>query len=222
MYERVLSVPDADERRNLTNFLARVVQLDDSAVVRLRGRGPGRLTVWAATGFDVLAVRSVTGDVRPDDTAAAADQLLQIVRDATVPEMDPGFSMDSAWQGALPPADGFDHVDDVPAQILLELAQRGAALAEEHGSDHGPPASLLDQDVLAVSGNGIEIGVPMRVVFALGAMGFVPGFNAETDAVDPGELVRVRATRAWLRLDARLGSVYRRRGGGIALTVVGR
>lgn len=220
MYERVLSVVDEGERRNLANFLARVVQLDDSAVVRLRGRGGGRLGVWAATGFDVLAVRSLEGSISPDDTAAGADQLLDVVRGATGPNMDPGFSMDSAWRGALPPADGFDHVDDVPAQVLLELAQRGAALADEHGSSHGPPASLLDQDVLEVSGHGHEVGIPMRVVFALGAMGFVPGFGTAGDSVDQDEKVRVRATRTWLRLDARFGSVYRRRGGGLPLSVV--
>lgn len=220
MHERILTVPEADERRNLKNFLTRVVNLDDSAVVRLRAHGPSRLTVWAATGFDVLAVRSLAGVIRPDDTSAGADQLLRNLENASGPEIDPGFSMDSAWQGSLPPIDGFDHVDDVPAHVLVDLAQRGAALAEEHGSSQGPPASLLDQEVLAVSGSGIEVNIPMRVVFALGAMGFVPGFNARTEAVDPSELVRVRAHRAWLRLDARFGSVYRRRGGGLPLSVV--
>jgi len=39
------------------------------------------------------------------------------------------------------------------------------------------------------------------------AMGFVP-----PDAGDD-EVVRVRATRTWLRIDARFGSVYRHRGG---------
>ncbi|MFD4368115.1 hypothetical protein [Rhodococcus sp. NPDC058521] len=220
MYERILSVADAGERGNLANFLARIVQLDDSAVVRMRGRGDGRLDVWAATGFDVLAVRSLAGSISPDDTAAGADQLLHVVRNADGSDMDPGFSMDSAWRGALPPIGGFDHVDDVPARVLLDLAQRGATLAEEHGSSHGPPASLLDQDVLSVSGNGYEVGIPMRVVFALGAMGFVPGFGATSDSVDPNETVRVRATATWLRLDARFGSLYRRRGGGLPLSVV--
>ncbi len=46
----------------------------------------------------------------------------------------------------------------------------------------------------------------MRCVFALTAMGFVP----ESGSAE--EMVRVRATPAWLRIDARFGSVYRRRG----------
>ena len=61
--------------------------------------------------------------------------------------VDPGFPMDSAWRGALPPDTGFVHLDDVPARVVLDLAQRGVALAKEHSSAHGPPASLLDQEV---------------------------------------------------------------------------
>lgn len=49
----------------------------------------------------------------------------------------------------------------------------------------------------------------MRCVFALTAMGFLP---QSPDAVDAGELIRVRILPTWLRLDARFGSVYRRRG----------
>ena len=133
--------------------------------------------------------------------------------------------MDSAWRGALPPDTGFAHIDDVPARVVLDLAQRGVAVAKEHGSSHGPPVSLLDQEVLAVSSEQGDVGIPMRCVFALTAMGFLPqssatrrrsrsaarmGLNPETVAAD--EIVRVRALPAWLRIDARFGSVYRRRG----------
>ena len=94
------------------------------------------------------------------------------------------------------------------------------ALAKEHGSSHGPPASLLDQEVLAVSSEHGDVDIPMRCVFALTAMGFLPqsstaanqgmGLDPETVAAD--EIVRVRSLPAWLRIDARFGSVYRRRG----------
>ena len=134
--------------------------------------------------------------------------------------VDPGFPMDSAWRGVLPPDTGFAHIDDVPARVVLDLAQRGVALAKEHGSSHGPPVSLLDQEVLAVSSAQGDVGIPMRCVFALTAMGFLPqssaaatrawGCDPETVAAD--EIVRVRALPAWLRIDARFGSVYRRRG----------
>lgn len=129
--------------------------------------------------------------------------------------------MDSAWRGALPPEGGYTHIDDVPARVLVELAHRGVALTREHGAQ-GPPASLLAQEVLEVSGGGTTVGVPMRMVFALGAMGFVPGSgrDAAVSEIDPAEVVRVRAGRAWIRLDARFGSVFLRRSGGLGLSVL--
>jgi hypothetical protein len=97
----------------------------------------------------------------------------------------------------------------VPARLLLDLAQRGSQLAKEHSSAQGPPVSLLDQEVIRVVGGGDSVGVPMRCVFALTAMGFLP---QDADAIDAGEIVRVRILPTWLRIDARFGSVYRRRG----------
>jgi hypothetical protein len=117
--------------------------------------------------------------------------------------------MDSAWRGALPPDSGFIHLDDVPVRLMLDLAQRGAQLAKEHSSAQGPPVSLLDQEVIRVSAADVSVGIPMRCVFALTAMGFLP---QSAEAVGADEIVRVRMLRSWLRIDARFGSVYRRRG----------
>lgn len=200
----------AANRADLAAFVERAARLDAAAVVRLRKRSAGEFTAWAATGLDVLASRVVAGVVRPDDLSVGADELvrgLAAVDDSGF--VDPGFPMDSAWRGALPPDSGFTHLDDVPARLMLDLAQRGSQLAKEHGSSQGPPVSLLDQEVIRVSAGDSSVGVPMRCVFALTAMGFLP---QEADAVDSGEIVRVRVQRAWLRIDARFGSVYRRRG----------
>jgi hypothetical protein len=170
-----------------------------------------------ATGFEALAMRTVVAELGVDDVTVGAD--LVLAGSASGGPIDLGFSMDSAWRGALPPTDGFAHVDDVPARTLVELAEQGAQLAKEHSSSHGPPASLLDQAVLTVSGAGARVEVPMRVVFALTAMDFIPHSGEKADArrIPPTEIVRVRATRTWLRLDARYGSVARRLGGGIPL-----
>jgi hypothetical protein len=165
----------------------------------------------------VLASRTVAGRIRPADLSVGADTLAAgltaMGRDGYV---EPGFPMDSAWRGALPPESGFVHLDDVPARAVLDLAQRGVALAKQHSSAHGPPASLLDQEVVAVHSGDVSVGIPMRCVFALTAMGFLPQSEAATE-LDPGtvaadEIVRVRAHPSWLRIDARFGSVYRRRG----------
>jgi hypothetical protein len=218
--ERGIWLKDATHREDLATFVERAMRLDDAAVIRLREREGGLVVAWVSTGFDVLASRVVAGTVRPADLSAGADALARglgaMDRSGHV---DPGFPMDSAWRGALPPDSGFAHIDDVPARVVLDLAQRGVALAKEHGSSHGPPVSLLDQEVLAVSSEHGDVDIPMRCVFALTAMGFLPQASAagQEAALDPGtvaadEIVRVRALPAWLRIDARFGSVYRRRG----------
>ena len=140
------------------------------------------MIAWVATGFDVLACRVVGGRVRPDDLSAGADTLVHaLAAVAGAGYVDTGYAMDSAWRGVLPPASGFVHLDNIPARVMLDLAQRGVALAREHGSAQGPPVSLLDQDVISVSSGDVTVGIPMRCVFALTAMGFLP---QSTDAAD--------------------------------------
>lgn len=220
--ERVLRLDDPGDKRDLTAFLTRALRLDEAAVVRLRRRGDGLLGAWIQTGFEALAVRVVRGVVEPADLCVAADGLRAalVAADGPHTEVDPGWAMDSAWRGALPPEDGFMHVDDVPARVLIELAHRGVAVTRDQGAQ-GPPSSLLAQEVLEVSGGELTVGVPMRMVFALGSMGFVPGSAAgDPVGIDPAEVVRVRASATWLRLDARYGSVYLRRSGGLGLQVL--
>lgn len=202
----VVCVPDAPQRGDLTVFVERVLRLDPDAVIRLRARADGTIGIWAATGFGVLAARAVTGSVRPGDFTCSADVLRTGLR---APDeygcSEAGYSMDSAWQTALPPETGFVHLDDVPAAALADLARQGAELAREHAGPQGPPVSLLDQEVLQVSSADEAAAVPMRCVLALAAMGFM------SDAEE--EVVRVRLAPAWLRIDARFGSVFRRREG---------
>ena len=93
----------------------------------------------------------------------------------------------------------------MPVRIVSELTDRGVVLARDNVGPQGtPPASLMDQTVLTVSGGGAEVEIPMRCLFALSGMGFV-------DSSVRGDVVRVRATGSWLRLDARYGAVLRRR-----------
>jgi hypothetical protein len=203
--------PDAKaaHRADLATFVDHALRLDDAAVIRLRARSSEMLSAWVTTGFDVLASRVVVGTLRPSDLSVGANELargLTAMDDAGY--VNPGFSMDSAWRGALPPETGFTHLDDIPAGVLLDLAQSGARLAKEHSSSHGPPVSLLDQEVIRVSSGDDSVGLPMRCVFALTAMGFLP---QSADAIAADELIRVRILPAWLRIDARFGSVYRRR-----------
>ncbi|BBZ08481.1 hypothetical protein MDOR_26500 [Mycolicibacterium doricum] len=208
--ERGLWLTDHRLRDDLATFAERAVRLDGAAVVRLRERAGGGVMAYVATGFDVLASRVVNGRLRPKDLCAGADALAAgLARIDPSGFVDTGFPMDSSWRGAVPSDTGFTHLDDVPARVMLDLVTRGGALARQHSGAHGPPSSLLDQEVLAVSGGGYRVGIPMRCVFALTAMGFLAQGSGALGAED---IVRIRVSPTWLRIDARFGSVLRRRG----------
>jgi hypothetical protein len=203
-----LTVPDQDERGDLGAFVARVVRLDQAALVRLQARD-GTVTAWAATPFDVLATRTVHGILEPADVTVPATSLLTALTVERADTVDPGTG--GFWHGELPPAGGWQPVDDVPAAELERLAERGLAVARENAGPMGPPASLLDQTVLTVSAGAVSSGVgpavkvPLRCLFALSGMGFLGDTGPEAG------VVRVSATGTWLRLDARYGAVVRRR-----------
>jgi hypothetical protein len=198
-----LTVPDPEERGDLGAFVARVVRLDQAALVRLQSRD-GTVTAWAATPFDVLATRTVHGALEPADVTVPATGLLVALTVERADTVDPGAG--GLWHGELPPAEGWQPVDDVPAAELERLTERGLAVARENAGPMGPPASLLDQTVLTVSAAARPaVKVPLRCLFALSGMGFLG---------DPGPeagVVRVSTTGTWLRLDARYGAVVRRR-----------
>lgn len=63
VHERVLTVPEEAERKNLAGFIGHALRLDESAVIRMRRRGDAHLSVWASTGFDALATRTVAGTI---------------------------------------------------------------------------------------------------------------------------------------------------------------
>lgn len=195
--ETALTLPDPGNRADLGAFVARVVQLDPGATVRLVGAG-GLVTAWASTPFDVLATRSAPGSLEPGDVTVPAMALLTALTVERATTVDPGAG--ERWRGGdVPPADGWAPVDDVPAAELERLTATGL---EQAGAQGGPDADLLDGTALTLTGpDGRAVRVPMRCLFALSGLGF---------AEDPGA-VRVSAARSWLRLDARHGAVVRRR-----------
>ncbi|MFC5287418.1 hypothetical protein ACFPM7_10180 [Actinokineospora guangxiensis] len=199
-----LTFTDPAERENLGAFVARAVRLDQQAVVRLRARGDGAVEAWVSTPFDVLATRSARAELTPTDVTVAAPDLLAGLAVARDDSIDPGHPRDMQWRSPLPPAKHWQVVDHVPAKTIAELADKGLAVARENVGPQGtPPASLLDQTVLTVEGDGLAVKVPLRCLFALSGMGFL----AEPDDTH----IRITATDAWMRLDARYGAVVRRR-----------
>ena len=200
-----LTFHERSERDDLGAFVARAVRLDGTTVVRLRNRDGGRIDSWVATPFDVLATRTVLGAVEPADVTVSGNELLAALAVARGDRVDPGPVLDLQWRSALPPQEHWQVVELLPAKVVTDLADRGLELARENAGPHGtPPASLLDQNVLTVSGDELEVKIPLRCLFAMSGMGFLGTGTAD-------EQVRVTATDAWLRIDARFGAVVRRR-----------
>ncbi|WP_092777400.1 MULTISPECIES: hypothetical protein [Actinokineospora] len=199
-----LSFTDRSDRDDLGAFVARAVRLDQQAVVRLRAREGDLVDAWVATPFDVLATRTARGTINPSDMTVSGNELLAALAVVRGDHLDPGLSRDMLWRSALPPTRHWQVVDLLPARTVSELADKGIAVARDNVGPQGtPPASLLDQTVLTVSGDGLEVKIPLRCLFALSGMGFL------TD--DEDDQIRVTATDAWMRLDARYGAVVRRR-----------
>lgn len=203
-----LLIADPGERENLSAFVARVVRLDGQTAVRLRERAgapDGVLEAWASTPFDVLATRAVRGTLTPADVTVSGNELLAALTVARGERMDPGPPRDLLWRSELPNLGGWRFVDELPVRVVSEVTERGLEVARDNVGPQGtPPASLLDQPVLVVSGAGLDIKVALRCLFALSGMGFIG-----SDGVD--DVVRVSANDSWLRIDARYGAVLRRR-----------
>ncbi len=226
MGDRALTLASAADAADTAAFVGRLLRLDEAAVVRLQQRDDGLVGLWGTTGFEVLATRAVFGLLTPADVVCDA-RLLADAAGAGNLAIDPGFALDSAWRGALPPQTGYHQVDDVPLRTVVDLAQRGAGLAREPVGGHGPVTGLLDQVVLEVSDGQTSVGIALRTLFALTGMGFardksgrsITESSALHDIADD-EPVRVRASATWIRLDARFGAVSQRRGDQFAVTVL--
>lgn len=198
-----LIAASAADRDDAAAFAGRVARWDQLGPVRLRQDGE-LVRLWATTPFDTLVTRAVRGTVRPADVTVHAGNLLSALAVGTGPGADIGPAVNELWHSQLPAGSGWIPVDSIPASVVATLAEQGTVTARQHpGPAGGAPTALLDQEVLSVQGAGMTVSVPMRVLFALSGMGFVP------DAA--GERVNVLATDSWLRLDARFGSVVRRR-----------
>lgn len=210
--EGMIRIPEPADRDDLRILLRRLLRLDEAAVVRLTRDDPGTMRVWGRTPFGQLVVRTLRGQCPGGDVVAGADHLLTeldvLPRGDGEGLLDPGLPLLSAWQGILPPTDGFQQVEIIPAQVMLDLTEAGREAARESAGPAGLPPSLLDQEALTLRADSASpLGVDMRSVFSLVMCGFVP---EKAGRAPEGEPVRVSERGAWLRLDARYGTVFRR------------
>lgn len=170
-----LRIPDPGDRETLSAFVARAVRLDGTTAVRLRRRGDDVVEAWTATPFEVLATRAVAGTVTPADVTVSGNELLAALAVAGGEVMDPGPARDLLWHAELPVSDRWQKVDELPVGVVSDLADRGVALARDNAGPHGtPPASLMDQAVLTVTGE------TSRSRSRCGACSRCPGWGCST------------------------------------------
>jgi hypothetical protein len=160
MTDTALTVPDPPQRAGLAEFVARVVQLDAAATVRLRHSGgdggPGTVTAWAGTPFEVLATKAVPGELAPADVTVPAVSLLAALAVDRAETVDPGAG--ARWRGELPPEAGWAPAGECPAADWAELVELGLRAAD--GAVHGPPAALLDGTAVVVP---VPSGPPVKI-----------------------------------------------------------
>jgi hypothetical protein len=165
------------EAGDLAAFLGRVLQLEESALVRLRSIGHST-TAFVRLPFGVLVSRSArVREAPPDVTVAAAALLAALERAGPDAAVALPARRDADWRSQLPPTGGWQLLDTVPASVVVRLVGAGAEALRSVGAAGGPGVgeSLLDQEPLTVSGGGHTAGLPLRVLSAAWRMGFLGG-----------------------------------------------
>ena len=201
-------------------FLARVLQLDRAAVVRLRPARSRMAEIWAMLPFGVLVVRTISGHLEVDTTVDAA-ALLASLREDRAP-VESLRRRDEAWRWPLPPPTS-RLVETVPADEIARIAaaaSRTLRAATAHGvggravGERTVREALLDHvPIVVTSPDGERVDVPQRLVQAIVRMGFLGSSRAPTGptGVTLGEAaVAVRTGGAWIGLAASYGSAWYR------------
>ncbi|HEX2773163.1 MAG TPA: hypothetical protein VHN18_12135 [Micromonosporaceae bacterium] len=197
-------------------FLARLIQLDPTAVVRLRTGADDLTTVWARLPWSPLVCRTVTGPGPGDATVTAADLLAELDRSGDrLPNR-----RDADWRWPLPPDRGARVVERIPAADVLRIAA-SAASALRSASTEGVAGravgerqlrdALLDHVAIEVTEEGAgpqtRVEVSQRLVQAVVRMGFLGQPDRGTD-----DQVLVRTAGRWVGLSGSYGSAWLPRG----------
>jgi hypothetical protein len=200
-------------------FLARLVKLNPSSVVRLRPISEGIAEIWAMLPFRVLVVRRVQTPLDVDSTVGAAE-LLDTLSDDFPRSIR---RRDEAWRWALPPARS-EVVEQIPAGEIAAVARAASqtlrvAAAEGVGGrrlgERMVRDALLDHVAIVATGAGLRVEVPQRLVQAVVRMGFVstavePAKGIDDLVTQSESIVTVRSGAGWVGLDGSYGSAWYR------------
>lgn len=187
------AVPDAGA------FLARLVRMDPTGLVRLRPARPGVVELWARLPFGVLATRLVRSGLVEDATVRAAELLARLEHgESGLPGRH-----DMAWRSPLPPGPG-QVLEAVPSGEFRRIARAAAetmrAAAGRGVGERRLRDELLDHVALVVSGEHHRDEVTVRLVQGVVRMGFL-----DTEDSAP---VRIRRSGGWLGAQARFGCAW--------------
>lgn len=203
-----LLLADADSATDAMTFAVRAEKVGDGAV-RLRAEGGVLVMSCAALAprgiLDrtptILALRTVAADpelvcdlVVPADALRAEGAALAL----------PTSALRAAWAGVSPPRSGWSFARELPAAVLIRVADDG--IAEVAGAlPDGAGDDIVQQVRSAIWGSrSDELGdLPRGAAFAARALGFL---------VDPVEAVRVFSSGGWDRLTCHRGHVLVRAG----------
>lgn len=194
-----------DGLADLAPLLRRVVTLNPHAAARLRVADTSA-TLFARLPFGVLVARAITvptGDAA-DDTFRAADLLAWLDGEAAAAPLPRAL----LWRGELPPASGWQRLEQVPDADIRRVVRAGALALKEAAEREGVPSgtqprrevadALLDAVGLTVSQGDQVASITVRTLSALTRMGFLArGSHAFVDI-----------SGTWMRIVGSYGTVY--------------
>ena len=219
--ERGIWLDDATHREDLATFVERAVRLDDAAVIRLRerpggsGGGLGR-NRFRRAGQPGGGGPGATGRPERRRRRARPGPGCDGPQRSRRPGISDGLGMArrAAARHRLRPHRRRARAGGAGSGAARRRAGEGArqltraaGVAARPGGTRGQLRARRRRHPDALRIRLDRNGFPAAVV---GSRARAWGLDPETVAAD--EIVRVRALPAWLRIDARFGSVYRRRG----------
>lgn len=186
-------------------FLARLVRLDRSALVRMEPDGADRTVLWSWLPWQVLVNRTVAGRA-PAVTVLAAELLAGLERGG----VDLPARRDERWRGALPPGPG-RVVETIASGEVRQIAVaaattlRGATGARRVGERMVRDALLDHVPIVVTDVDDGRIEVPQRLVQGVLRMGFLgPAGPAEQGRV------QIRVAGRWIGISAQYGIAWLR------------
>ncbi|MGC0421567.1 hypothetical protein [Embleya sp. AB8] len=204
-----LRLADSAAAADLGGYLARLLRYDRRAVVRIRAEGSVLGTFGhppfgeAASGVITLRASELAEPATVDATVSAGQLLDAIADDASV--VPPASVTGPGWAGLLPPRTGWARVAELG---VLDLAHEVAAGVAEFRARTEPGMARADLDRIAAGiwTRPMAGRLPLRAAHAAQSFGFL-------GPPDAAARVEVLRAGAWLRLEARYGSVSVRREG---------